>query len=367
MKFRIRFADQVVGVFVLIAVVAVAAILILMGLNQRWFAKDYHFTSKFSSAQGISSGMAITLKGFQIGKVKQISLGDDNKVTIDFVIFDTYYTKVKKNSVLQLASSPIGLGGGMVFHPGKDPGGPLSENSFIPSMDSAEGKALIAQGLVDLPLTEDVINGLIGRIGPVLENVNTVLVSITTLSKTLNDNFSGSGGSGPVKDLLASIRGTVQDANTTIQNINSVLARTSDNVNVVLEDTTKKVNTLLGNIDTIVKDLRQITENPKGLVKTLLDPKGSIATLLDDNNALMNQIQGILKQLNDTTDQIRKFTAYLTSSQPQITGLLEGGRKAIDQGKDVLEGIRNNPLIRGGIPEKREQPTTFQGYRSEDF
>src|SRR6056297_750641 len=100
MKFKIRFADQIVGVFVFLAILALAGILILMGFNQRWFAKDYFFTSRFQSAEGLKPGMAINLKGFQIGSVDSIMLNDDNTVEIEFHIYDIYWEKVKQNSVL---------------------------------------------------------------------------------------------------------------------------------------------------------------------------------------------------------------------------------------------------------------------------
>jgi hypothetical protein len=29
--------------------------------------------------------------------------------------------------------------------------------------------------------------------------------------------------------------------------------------------------------------------------------------------------------------------------------------------------VKNNPLLRGGVPARREQQTTFQSYRDEDF
>ena len=61
MKFRIRFADQLVGAFLLAAVLAVAVILVFVGINQRWFAKNYQFRSRFDSAGGLSVGMPIDL------------------------------------------------------------------------------------------------------------------------------------------------------------------------------------------------------------------------------------------------------------------------------------------------------------------
>ena len=90
MKFRIRFADQVVGIFVLAAIVAVAIVLILIGVNQRWFARNYSFTSEFSSGAGLSVGMPVSLKGFDIGKISSMRLNEQSEVDVRFYIEDTY-------------------------------------------------------------------------------------------------------------------------------------------------------------------------------------------------------------------------------------------------------------------------------------
>ena len=119
MKFRIRFVDQVVGIFVLIALAALVVILVLMGMNQRWFAKNYYYSSRFESASGLSIGMPITLKGFEIGKIDEITLNEENNVDVVFYIYDTFYEKVKPNSVLELATNPLGLGGGPPVSSGK--------------------------------------------------------------------------------------------------------------------------------------------------------------------------------------------------------------------------------------------------------
>ncbi len=54
--------------------------------------------------------MPIMLKGFEIGKISRISLNDQNEVDVRFSVEDTYYDRVQPNSVLELTSSPIGLG-----------------------------------------------------------------------------------------------------------------------------------------------------------------------------------------------------------------------------------------------------------------
>ena len=94
MKFKIKYADQIVGLFIIVALAMLAVIVILVGVNQRWFAKDYSFWTVFSSANGVSPGTAIVMNGFTVGKIDKISLNDDNKVDVYFHIYDTYYNLV---------------------------------------------------------------------------------------------------------------------------------------------------------------------------------------------------------------------------------------------------------------------------------
>lgn len=344
MKFRIRFADQIVGIFILIAIAALVGILILMGINQRWFAQNYYFESRFESGRGIDVGTAITLKGFEIGKVDKISLTEENNVDIVFYIYDTYYEKVKPNSVLELASSTFGLGGGMRFHPGKNEREPLPENSFIPSLDFEEGKVLVRNGLVEMPKSDDAISGIVSKIGPMLDQVDATLVSVQTLLGSANSAIAGEN-EGPLGDILV-------DVSTLVQRLNNRLAALFDNVDRITD-----------NIEATTEAMR----DPTGIVKTVLDPKGSLAKFLDDDNVLFEQVEDVLERVNDTIDQVHKFTAFINTATPQISGLLEKSREALDQGKDVLEGLRNNPLLRGGISEQKEQASTFQSYRDEDF
>ena len=107
--------------------------------------------------------------------------------------------------------------------------------------------------------------------------------------------------------------------------------------------------------------------DPTGLAKKLLDPKGSVATFLDDDNRLYDDISQAVADLRDIVAQLSEFTRFINSTQPQISGILEKGRDALDQGTDVLEAVKNNPLLRRGIPEPLEQPTTFRSFRDEDF
>ncbi len=340
MKFRIRFAEQVVGAFILVAILGVAAALVLLGLNQRWFARNYSFWSRFSSAEGMSPGMPLKLKGFEIGRVDHIRLARDNMVDMEFHVFDTYYSKVLPGSVLELSSSPLGLGAGLEFHPGAEGSEPLPEFSFIPSTDLEEGRKLLVKEAGAAPAGKDPIATLLAEVEPVLREIDATAAAIHAVADTLNGGLQGRG-TGPLASSLNDL--TVS---------------------------TKRVNAILAELEEISANLAVTSaglRNPTGLAKRLLDPKGSLATLLDDNNALYNQILKSLQELRSTITQLAEFTRFVNSTQPQILALLDQGRATLDQGQDVLEAVKNNPLLRGGVPAKRPQQTTFQSYRDEEF
>jgi phospholipid/cholesterol/gamma-HCH transport system substrate-binding protein len=339
-KFRIRFAQQIVGAFVLLGILAIAAILILMGVNQRWFAKNYYYWSTFPSAEGLSIGMPIKLKGFEIGKIDTISLTRTNMVDVEFYVYDTYHVKVTPNSVLELTSSPLGLGGGLLFHPGRESSEPLPELSFIPSLGLEQGRELVRRGLVDIPQTEDVISATITQLSATLTEIDATIKVISETMGTIDSSLRGESV-GPLADVLNETAVVVGKIDTMLDDLNDTVA----------------------NISVMTAEFR----DPTGLATRLLDPKGSIATLLDDDNRLYDEISGSVEELSGIIAELGNFMEFINSSQPQIAALLEKGRTTLDQGKDVLEAAKNNPLLRGGVPERREQPTTFQSYRDEEF
>ncbi len=375
MKLRIRFAEQVVGVFVLLAVVGVGLILVFIGVNQRWFARNYYFTSRFASGDGLAVGMPIMLKGFEIGRISRIALNPQNEVDVLFYVQDTYYDRVHRNSVLELATSPIGLGVSLKFHSGKDKGPPLPEMSFIPALDSEEGRELVDKGLVDIPKGEDVIGSVIAKLNPILDETRMTISEIRHMAGTLDMAMSGKGG--PMGAMVSDLSETPGKVNKAVDGMSVRVNTLLDKVGVIsdnLQDITVKTRGVIGdlstNLDEISQNLKSMTgdlKNTQGLAKRLLDPKGSIDTFLNDQNQLYNQVEDSIKNADEIIAQMRSFMEFVNGTRPQISSVLEKGSSALDEGKDVLQAVKNNPLLRGGVPPRTEPPDTLKSYRDEDF
>jgi len=295
--------------------------------------------------------MPIMLKGFEIGRISRITLNQENEVDVLLYVQDRYYDRVRRYSVLELATSPIGLGVSLKFHAGKDNGSPLPEMSFIPSLDSEDGRQLVERGLVDIPKGGDVIGTVIAKLNPILDETHATISDIRHMTDTLNQAISGNG-SGPMGEMVAD------------------LSLTPGKVNKAVDGMSSRVNTLLDRMAVISNNLQDMTgdlKNTQGLAKRLLDPKGSLDTFLNDQNRLYNQVEDSVKNADEIIALLKSFMEFVNSTRPQISEVLEKGSSALDKGNDVLEAAKNNPLLRGGIPPKTEPPDTLQSYRDEDF
>jgi phospholipid/cholesterol/gamma-HCH transport system substrate-binding protein len=357
MRFRIKHADKVVGFFVLLAVLVMAAGIVFLGANQRWFSKDIRFTTRFTSAAGASPGTAIMMRGFQVGKVTRVKLNDQNQVDADFVIYDNYYPKVRVNSVLELVTSPIGLGTQLLFHPGKDDA-LIPPGSSLPLADSDEGRDLIDQGLVDIPVKDDTVTRLLAGVNPLIENANKTVITINRTLTEINRAIAGQS-SGPLGSIVTSASDAAASTDKMVADISAQA-----------KGLVAKANDLVLSVNAITKNLEATTEamrDPTGLVPKLLDAKGSLKTLLDDKNVLYDSINVSLGELQKTLKNVQDISGSLNDQMPTIAVTIDEGRTAIKQAQDVLTGLKNNPILKGGIPARTEQVPLSQSLREGNF
>lgn len=347
MKFGFRHADKFVGLFILVAVVFLSSALVVTSINRRWFARDYEYFSRFFSANGLSVGMPLKLRGFEIGKIKSFTLNTDNKVDVTLVIYDTYIDRVTEGSVLELASNPLGLGGGLNFYPGIVSDNALVEFSYIPSNQSKEGRALLSSDKVDKPGGEDAINAIMENINPILLGVDNMIASMTGISQQVESALAGNQAT-PLGGMLVNLEGTTAELNTILPAVEAILLE--------IEKMTKSLGILMVEL-----------EDPTGLIPTLLDPSGSLETILNDDNELYGHINGILTEIHSSLENLSSMTNDLKGITPELNMVLSDTSEAIQEGTRVLEGLSNNPLIRKGISEDATADYQHGTLRDEEF
>ena len=324
MQFRLRFSNQIVGVFVLCALLVALGAVVALGINQRWFEHTHEYYSEFGTARGLSAGMSVNFRGFQIGQVSGVSLTEDNTVRVTLTISDRYVGKITEHSVLQLQSNPFGIGGGLVLHQGRGQTEPQPAGSMIPSWNSPQGLALREMDLVAVIAEGDVIAEIMENLPVLLANLNRTAISGAALVQELQDSLT-EGADGPIPELLRSA-----------------------------ELAGSELRTLLEATGALLEHLRPLTEE-------LREPEGALVRLVGP------ELEEALHKINETLAHLEQFSGFIAASSPQIRSLLIESRDALETGHEVLQGIRNNPLIRGGIQPRAAAPATFESYRQEEF
>ena len=328
MKFSIRFADKIVGAFVVMAVAMLIVVIFMLGKSQRWFAKDYLYISYFNSARGLSVNMNVQYKGFTIGHVKKITLADgdsERMVEVCFTIFEEHIHRVRKGSIVELQSSPIGLGNSFVFFPGKG-NKILDEWSVIPEKSSDEAAKYFSKNLADEPVNEDSIGNIFNQVTIALQTVNQ------SLGKILGD----------AEDTIGKLKEISGQLDPIMNNVESLTGGLNNQVPPVLTD---------------LKTFSDKLTSPQGTVMTVLDKNGPVLTNLTE---AFDSIISIMGSLDKTIE-------FVPAQLPQIAILLSSLQSAIVEAEKMIIAINNNPLFKGGVPEQKETGPGAAAPRDLDF
>lgn len=312
MKFSIRYAEQIVGALVVLALAILVVVVLMLGRNQRWFARDYEYVTFLDSAAGVSVNMAITYRGFTMGNVRRITLTQDNRVEVRFTIFEENNDRVRVGSIVELNAAPIPMiPSSFLFHPGLGDE-LLSEGATIPEIRSQAARDLIAAGLASAPESADSISNIINHVESILE---TVSISIA--------------GNRDYEDL--------PELGRLLRTVNVSLTHVSD----VLESVTGQIEPLLLFLTNAIENL---IDDVMGIVLTYLDIEGPVFSSLTE---VLDSIVGMASSVEETID-------FIPAQMPQISLMLSTLHGTLIEAERLIIALTNNPLLRGGVPELRE-------------
>ena len=341
MKFKIKYADQIVGTLSLIAIAALIFIIFLIGSKQKWFVPKHPYYTVVSSGSNVSEGMAIQYKGFGIGKVKNITLDEKDQVIVNFYISDEYINRITEGSIIELSVSPIGLGSSIIFHPGVS-SQIMEDESLIPEKSSDQGKKNIRERKVILSEQTDSITSIVNSASDLVKDIDHLVRQISGI-------LDGRMQNSPIAQ-------TLNNVNTILKQISAFL---SGDDSVPISGITDGLNNSINQLNSILGDVGNLTEQ-------LQDPQGLIPKLIESEEA-KGAIDGLFLTLNQTMTDINGISSSLGNTMPQITVILTQVQTLIKQVQDVVISLKNNPLIKGNSQERTEKASATPKLREENF
>lgn len=256
------------------------------------FVRDNIFYAVYDNAEGLVPGTPVTIQGFQVGTIDEVSLLSDNQRIVVRFRVETKY-EFSKNSSAKIYEAGLLGGKSLAVDPSFD-GGDRAKSG-----DTLQG--LIAPGLSEL--VNDKLTPLQEKIESMITHADSVLIAVNTVLNT---------------DAQLQLQSSIANLNTSISNFRSI----SETIyNSLAEDGT--LNQTIDNLAELTDDLSVVSSTLKEAnLGVTFDDLGSAVSNLSEILDRIEKGEGSLGQLV-TKDDLHQS---LEQTNKQIQLLLEDMR-----------------------------------------
>lgn len=343
--FRIRRAEWVAGAFLLLAVVALVASLVLLSRARGSFEATASYHVVLSNGYGITPGGRVDMLGIDIGSIDALEITDDNRVTARLEIRERFAGRVREDSVARVKASldlQGVLGGvGLSVSPGSPDAAPLPAGSIIATAEPRSVADLIP-----------VVPG-----DPLVQDLEALVHNARTLSDALADPQS------PLRTLLdqsGALLAAVQDR--------------KGSVGRLLADDGQLYERLIGTLDDVERSLGRLekvlgrSDRLIGSADGLLDRGGEVfdkaGTMVETGDRVFTNMGPVLdstdtamKDLDEAVKAFAKTSAELEKVVKALGPLVDDMDEMVRDMDDVAEAAKKMWVLRRHVRKQaRAEP-----------
>lgn len=275
--FRLRYADRIAAVFLLGTGILLVMSIALFVKGQNLFVKRYEFWTLFEDGGGVAPETPVKIAGIEVGKVRRVSLTDDNQVKVVFEVLEDFAGRIRM-----------------------DPKGVDCE------ADEDSEKRCGSRVTVSLPAGLGAFlpsSGLSISVG----NRNNPPVPPGGFVKTKKSKG--------LQELLADLQkeGVVKNAQNLVEQVSVLITRIND----------------------VKGPIWQSVENVEAVTRRVRDGKGVVGEALVDNSKLHRRLDQSLTRLDNTLASLESASNHVAS----VTEQVEGSRDKIDRFLGAMDEV----------------------------
>lgn len=357
-----------VGIFVMLGIVLLAAIVFLLGGERGVFASYNEYTASFETIDGLKPGSPVRLAGVEVGTVEEVRFYDDpgeKRVQVRFQVLARYADRIRADSKASVGSRGV-LGDkaidvtlGSADQPVVEPGGELLAASGSDFTDLVKKGSNVLDNAV--AITADLRDLIAAYNTPAFKEDVATLVSSTR--DVIEKVQKGDGA----------LHALIYDAETGVK-LKRVLGEAAD--------AAARAESALGRVDGILAQVQR----GDGLVGSLFyDPAGKeilgdLAAAANELGALAEAIRteegGLLHQLvyggGEGSPDMGAELAAAARDLRQIVGRINAGEGSLgalindptvyEDLKTVLGNVRRNRIVRELVRYSISQSDEIERY-----
>lgn len=207
MKIRFNKFEKVAGLFVGLALLASFLGLVGVAIKNGWLSRKVKYATEIESADGVHAGTIVQISGLRVGAVTSVELQSNDRVRIEFEVFERFANKVRKNSSVQmyrpfiLADKVLDISVGTDDEEFLQPGSVLPTHASSDVMDMLSGKkmgmilssfdnlasslAIVGTAFSNPQRTKDLVQ-VLDTLKPLVQNLNTMSKEVTSVTRVAN-------------------------------------------------------------------------------------------------------------------------------------------------------------------------------------
>jgi phospholipid/cholesterol/gamma-HCH transport system substrate-binding protein len=214
----------------------------------------------------------------------------------------------------------------------------IPEGSPIPSVNSSEGKRLMAMGLGARPEQSDSISDIAQRAGLMLGTLNALFSDV-------QEALEGTD--------RTSLGRTMKEVEMTVSGLQTVTERLPNDIEESLGRIMAQLDPLLANLNVISAELA--------------DPDGAVMSVLNTDGEVYANLVASLESVSATLRNLERTSDFVPTQLPQLAAIITDLHTTLPTAENVLIALTNNPLLRRGIPTQTETKTGGRVTRDVEF
>jgi phospholipid/cholesterol/gamma-HCH transport system substrate-binding protein len=304
--FKFRHVNEITGTFVILVVLVLIAALVWAAYSQRWFrgTVTLRILLPEAGAAGIRRGSEVYFLGTFVGTVSDVIVAPTGRMEAEASIRSDFFRFVREDSSA-VVKKKFGVAGDAYFEITRGQGQPL------PKKDAT----IVCK---ELPVSmETAIEEVRRTVLPVLEKLSVGVDTWTALGEKLSTG-----------------------------------AEAWTKLGTNLDESGQHLDQLVGRVAGLVAGVEQ----GKGTAgKLLTDPAlaDDLKTILDKGNVSMDQLQGILKDVQVAGTHLSAVSEALAVEAKDLPGLVFQTQQTVYELERLIEGIERVWPIRSHMEQRR--------------
>ncbi len=283
------------------------------------FVSDRSFFAIYEDVEGVSTGTPVTISGFNVGSVQDISFyGDDAKLLLKFRVENDF--EFSSNSIAQIYETGLIGGKALAIIP-------VNGKNLAISGDTLQSD--IAPGLTEL------VND---KLSPLQEKIESMVVSADSLLIAVNSVFDVE---------------TKQNLTSSIENFSATIQSAKKSVDVleeVLGNNENRLNSIIVNADQSLKNFSNLSENFDELdlvIENLSKSSTNINSITSEikaGNGLVNKLvydEVFVESLDQISSNINLLLEDLRVNPKRYVHFSLFGKKNKTYPKEQIKKINN--------------------------